>query len=168
MVDIGKDSNFSPREQQILLLITQGLTNRQIGEELNLSVHTVRNQGISILRKLNLKPQIEVAPGTPEARAQHIAVTEDSLTIDLVDGRSVSVPIAWYPRLLCGTHDERNNWRIIGGGEGIHWPDLDEDISIENLLAGKPSYESQRSLKRWLEQHRTGDKHPGSQSSANS
>ena len=103
-----------------------------------------------------------------DARAQHVGVAEDSLTVDFVDGGTVSVPIAWYPRLEHGTAKERNNWRIISGGEGIHWPDLDEDISIENLLAGKPSYESQSSLKRWLEQRRTGDKHPGSQSSATS
>ena len=85
------------------------------------------------------------------AKAQHVAVTEDSLSIDLVDGRTISVPLAWYPRLFHGTAEERKNWRLIGQGEGIHWPDLDEDISVENLLAGKPSGESQRSLKRWLE-----------------
>ena len=85
-------------------------------------------------------------------KAQHVTVTEDSLTIDLVDGRALSVPLAWYPRLLHGTPEERNHWRLIGRGEGIHWPDLDEDISVENLLAGKPSRESQCSLKRWLEE----------------
>jgi hypothetical protein len=84
------------------------------------------------------------------ARAQQVAVTEDTLTVDLVDGRTISVPLGWYPRLLHGTPEERNHWRLIGGGEGIHWPDLDEDISIENLLAGKPSGESQRSLQRWI------------------
>jgi Protein of unknown function (DUF2442) len=93
------------------------------------------------------------------AKAQHIAVTEDSLTVDLVDGRTISVPIAWYPRLLHGTLEERNNWRLIGEGEGIHWPDLDEDISVENLLAGKPSGESQRSFKRWLEERSIQSKH---------
>jgi hypothetical protein len=82
---------------------------------------------------------------------QHVAVTEDSLVIDLVDGRTVSVPLAWYPRLLHGQPEERNHWRMIGQGEGIHWPDLDEDISVENILLGQPSGESQRSLGRWLE-----------------
>jgi hypothetical protein len=62
------------------------------------------------------------------------------------------VPVVWYPRLLHGTTQERDNWRLIGQGEGIHWPDLDEDISVENLLEGTPSGESQRSLKRWLEE----------------
>jgi hypothetical protein len=90
------------------------------------------------------------------ARAQQVAVTEDTLTVDLVDGRTISVPLGWYPRLLYGTPEERNHWRLIGGGEGIHWPDLDEDISVENLLAGKPSGESQRSLKRWLEERTLG------------
>ena len=85
------------------------------------------------------------------AVVQHVAVTEDSLVIDLADGRTVAVPLAWYPRLLHGQPEERNHWRMIGQGEGIHWPDLDEDISVENILLGQPSGESQRSLARWLE-----------------
>ena len=85
------------------------------------------------------------------ALAEHISIDEGSLMIDLVDGRSISVPLDWYPRLLHGTPQERKNWRLIGRGEGIHWPDLDEDISVENVWAGRPSGESQRSLKRWLE-----------------
>ena len=80
-----------------------------------------------------------------------VTVTEDTLSVDLNDGRTISVPLAWYPRLLHGTQEERRNWRFIGDREGIHWPDLDEDISIENLLSGKPSGESQSSFKRWLE-----------------
>lgn len=83
--------------------------------------------------------------------AQDVTVTEDTLVIELTDGRTVSAPIAWYPRLLHGTPDERNNWRLIGKGEGIHWPDLDEDISVENILLGKPSGESAHSFKRWLD-----------------
>ncbi len=86
---------------------------------------------------------------------QNVTVTEDTLCVDLNDGRTVSVPLAWYPRLLHGTPKERNNWRLIGGGEGIHWPDLDEDISVESLILGRPSHESQRSLKEWLEQRAT-------------
>ena len=84
------------------------------------------------------------------ATAQHIEVTEDTLTVDLTDGRTASVPLTWYPRLLHGSSTERDRWRLIGSGEGIHWPDLDEDISIENILLGQPSRESQASLKRWL------------------
>jgi len=71
--------------------------------------------------------------------------------MDLSDGRTVFVPLAWFPRLLHGTPEERNKWRLIGDGEGIHWPDLDEDISVENLILGKSSGESQKSFKKWLE-----------------
>ena len=88
---------------------------------------------------------------TAEAKAQSITVTDDTLAVDLTDGRTISVPLVWYPRLVHGTEAERNNWRFVGDKEGIHWPDLDEDISIENLLMGKPSGESQSSFKRWLE-----------------
>jgi len=84
------------------------------------------------------------------AVAQAVQVTVDTLTVDLADGRSISVPLAWYPRLAHGTPTERSNWRLIGRGEGIHWPDLDEDISVENLLQGARSGESQRSFKQWI------------------
>ena len=84
------------------------------------------------------------------ARAQRVAVTDGSLTVDLTDGRTISAPLAWYPRLMHGTPQERNNWQLIGGGEGIHWPDLDEDLSLVGLLLGRPSRESQNSLQRWL------------------
>ena len=83
---------------------------------------------------------------------QNVTVTDDTLMVDLVDGRTVSAPLAWYPRLLHGQPEERNHWRLIGKGEGIHWPDLDEDISAENILFGQPSGESQRSFRRWLEE----------------
>ena len=92
---------------------------------------------------------------TVEAKAQNVGVTDDTLAVDLSDGRTISVPLAWLPRLLHGTPEERSNWRFIGGGVGIHWPDLDEDVSVENLLAGKPSGESQSSFKRWLEKRQS-------------
>lgn len=95
---------------------------------------------------------------TGVARVQNVTVTEDTLTADLLDGRTLSVPLAWYPRLLHGTVEQRNHWHLIGNGQGIHWPDLDEDISVENLLAGTPSGESQRSFKRWLEQREKPNK----------
>jgi hypothetical protein len=85
------------------------------------------------------------------AEAQQVSVTDDTLVVDLVDGRTVSVPLSWYPRLAYGTPAERSKWRLIGRGEGVHWPDLDEDISVAGLLAGRPSGESQTSLRRWLE-----------------
>jgi hypothetical protein len=88
---------------------------------------------------------------TRTATVQDVVVSDDSLVVDLADGRTISVPLAWYPRLLHGQPEERNHWRIIGQGEGIHWPDLDEDISAESILFGQPSGESQRSLGRWLQ-----------------
>ena len=90
------------------------------------------------------------------AQAMTVEVTDDTLTAELSDGQTVSVPLSWYPRLIHSTPEERGNWRLIGGGEGIHWPVLDEDISVEMLLGGWPSGESQSSFKRWLEAKRTG------------
>lgn len=84
--------------------------------------------------------------------AQRAMLTEDVLTVELTDGRTISVPLAWYPRLFHATPEEREHWELIGRGEGIHWEDLDEDISVEGLLAGRPSRESQGSLKKWLAQ----------------
>ena len=83
--------------------------------------------------------------------AEELNVTEDTLSVDLSDGRTISVPLAWFPRIVNATEEERNNWRLIGKGHGIHWKDIDEDISVEGLLAGKPSGESQASFKKWLE-----------------
>jgi hypothetical protein len=84
--------------------------------------------------------------------AAEVDVTDDSLTVELRDGRSISVPLAWYPRLLHATPEERHKWQLIARGEGIHWPDLDEDISIASLIAGRPSAETATSLQRWLAQ----------------
>jgi len=86
--------------------------------------------------------------------ADRVRVTDDALCVDLSDGRSVTVPLTWFPRLLHGTPIERDRWRLIGRGEGIHWEALDEDVSVESLLAGKPSGESQSSLKKWLEKRK--------------
>ncbi|MCS7287662.1 MAG: DUF2442 domain-containing protein [Roseiflexus sp.] len=85
------------------------------------------------------------------AQAQTVNVTEEELVIELDDGRTISAPLAWFPRLLHGTPEERANWRLIGDGEGIHWPDLDEDIEVRHLLAGIPSQETQHSLQHWLQ-----------------
>lgn len=87
-----------------------------------------------------------------EAFAQSVSVSDDALAADLADGRTITVPLAWFPRLAHGTPKERANWRLIAGGEGIHWPNLDEDISVESLLAGRRSGETQESLRRWIEQ----------------
>lgn len=81
-----------------------------------------------------------------------VVVTDESLTVELEDGRTLTVPLGWYPRLSHATPAERGNWRLIGPGTGIHWEDIDEDVSVESLLLGMRSGESQRSLERWLRQ----------------
>nr|WP_320017057.1 DUF2442 domain-containing protein [uncultured Desulfobacter sp.] len=83
--------------------------------------------------------------------ALDVYTSEEALTVDLSDGRTISVPLGWYPRLEHADPDERANWRLIGKGRGIHWTDIDEDISVEGLLSGKPSGESQESFKKWLQ-----------------
>jgi hypothetical protein len=82
--------------------------------------------------------------------AESVHFSDDSIIVRLDDGRSLSIPLAWYPRLLHGTKLERENNELIGDGEGIHWKDLDEDVSIEGLLAGRPSAETDASLSNWL------------------
>ena len=91
-----------------------------------------------------------------EAQANSVSVSDDALVAELADGRTITVPLAWFPRLAHGTPAERANWRRIGGGVGIHWPDLDEDISVESLLAGRRSGETQASLRRWLRARKAG------------
>jgi hypothetical protein len=88
--------------------------------------------------------------GTHEALAIQVEVSEDTLSVELAAGRTIAVPLAWYPRLAHASAEERGSWRLLGGGRGIHWPALDEDISVANLLAGQPSTESQSSLEKWL------------------
>lgn len=85
------------------------------------------------------------------AKIIDVTVTDDTLTVDLEDGRTISVPIGWYPRLAHGTPAERANVVVSGAGYGLHWPELDEDIGVEGMLLGKRSMESQTSLARWLE-----------------
>lgn len=82
---------------------------------------------------------------------QQLAITDDTLSVDLSDGRTISVPLAWYPRLLHGSIEERNDYRFIAGNSGIHWNQLDEYISVKNLILGQPSGESQKSFQRWLD-----------------
>jgi len=86
-----------------------------------------------------------------EARAQSVTVSEDALTVDLVDGRTIIVPLVWYPRLWHGTPEERNHFETFGDGAYIFWPGLDEDLTVAGLLAGRHSAESPQSLKNWVE-----------------
>jgi len=83
-------------------------------------------------------------------QARHVTTTETDLAVDLADGRRIVVPLAWYPRLLHATPRERCRTELIGHGDGIRWPDLDEDVSVENLLLGRQSQESEPSLLRWI------------------
>ena len=88
--------------------------------------------------------------------ARSITTTDDTLTVGLSDGRSISVPLSWYPRLVHATPDERDDWEMIGDGQGFRWEDLDEDISVEGILVGRPSGESRKSFERWLAARRAG------------
>ena len=86
---------------------------------------------------------------TKEARATGVEVTDESIIVHLEDGRTLTTPLAWYPRLVYSTPEERQNVHLMGSGTGLHWPDLDEDISVRGMLAGRPSQEGPQSLKRW-------------------
>ena len=91
-----------------------------------------------------------ISAAAPLPKAVAVEITDDTLTVDLEDGCTISVPIGWFPRLAYGTPQERANFQLSGAGKGIHWPDLDEDIGIEGLLLGKKSNESADSFERWL------------------
>lgn len=85
-----------------------------------------------------------VGVSSREPRAQDVRVTTDELEVSLTDGRRIAVPLVWYPRLLHATAAQRGHWQLLGDGEGIHWPDVDEDLSVEGLLRGSPSPEARR------------------------
>src|SRR5437762_2985512 len=89
------------------------------------------------------------ALATEAAAAKTVKVTDRTLIVELQDGRVVSVPLSWYPRLTAGSGTERRRWELVGAGLGIHWPGLDEDISVQGLLDGHRSGESRESLNRW-------------------
>ena len=93
----------------------------------------------------------------------NVTVTDDTLSVDLEDGRTIAVPIGWYPRLAHGTSAERANYQISGAGYGIHWPDLDEDIGVEGLLLGKKSAESLTSFAKWLQRRKNAQQPSKSQ-----
>lgn len=97
-----------------------------------------------------------------ECLVEQVSFTHHSFTAHLNDGRTISVPITWYPRLLSSTMEELENYELNGDGEGIHWPDLDEDISVEGIIAGRRSGESQKSLDKWLKKRSNQDVSPDS------
>lgn len=98
-------------------------------------------------------PSALIIPALP--RIVSVTVTDETLSADLDDGRTISVPIGWYPRLAHGTLEERASFQISGSGYGIHWPELDEDLGVEGLLLGKKSNESATSFKQWLDRRKT-------------
>jgi len=98
---------------------------------------------------MTISTEISVSP------AIDIAITDELLTVKLADGREISVPIAWYPRLANGTAKERRKWTISYSGRGLHWEDLDEDISVKGVIAGLPSNENPTNIKKWLESRET-------------
>ncbi len=100
---------------------------------------------------------IDLATDVSVARAATVRVTTNQLVVQLIDGRSLIVPIDWSPRLAHATADERSHWRLIADGEGIHWPDIDEDISVRHLLEGRRSAESADSLGRWLDSRKASN-----------
>ena len=91
-----------------------------------------------------------------EVLATNLHFTDESLIVDLADGRTVTVPLSWYPRLVHATKQERENWEMLLDGEGFHWPDLDEDLSVDGFVKGRPSGESKRSFERWLKAKNEG------------
>ena len=90
--------------------------------------------------------------------ALKVSVSDDTLSVSLSDGRTISVPLAWYPRLFHSNQRQRRNWRLIGRGQGIHWPDIEEDISVSGLILGYPSRESRESLEKWLAERKPARK----------
>ena len=96
------------------------------------------------------------ASNRTELLATNLRFTDDSLIVDLADGRIVTVPLSWYPRLVHATKQERENWEMLLGGEGFHWPDLDEDLSVDGFVKGRRSGESNRSFTRWLKAKNEG------------
>jgi hypothetical protein len=107
-----------------------------------------------------------LAVDVQEARAQSAKVSDEALTVDLVDGRTIIVPLVWFPRLWHGRPEERDHFEIFGDGTYIHWPDLDEDLTIAGLLAGRQSGESPESLKKWLGSRKARHKRRGARSTA--
>jgi len=96
-----------------------------------------------------------------EPRGKSVKINEDEVMVDLVDGRTITVPLVWYPRLWHGSPQERNHFEIFADGAYIHWPDLDEDLTVAGMLAGQRSGESPQSLKKWLDSRRTRTKRRG-------
>jgi hypothetical protein len=138
LAGLAKPSVVKP----LLATLEVRLIRRKLGRLTPTDLPAVRGLFANILRLNN---------DLSEWRGQSLSVGKDNFSVELTDGRTIVVPLTWLPRLFHGTPAERANWRWIGGGIGIHWPELDEDIAVEDLLLGRPSGEGQDSLRRWLE-----------------
>src|SRR5712692_6280432 len=114
---------------------------------------------VSIASEYSRGGMSSLAVETREARAHAVRVNNEALAVDSVVGRTIIVPLLWFPRLWHGMPQERNHFEIFGDGAYIHWPDLDEDLTVAGLLAGRQSGESPASLERWL--HSRKGKHKG-------
>ena len=95
-----------------------------------------------------------------EPRARDVSIARDRLIVTLTDSRIVSVPVEWYPRLAHGTRSERNRWELVADGTAIHWPDLDEDLSVDGIIRGRRSMEGPKSFNRWLRYRKRGELPP--------
>src|SRR5215471_4152196 len=102
------------------------------------------------MRQTSLRLGMSSSTLRNDPKALNVSIQDEKLVVDLVDGRTLIVPLNWYPRLSHATPDQQRNWTLVGGGYAIHWPDLDEDIRVEGLLAGNRSGESQKSFEQWL------------------
>ena len=92
--------------------------------------------------------------------AVNVSIRDDKLIVDLADGRTIVIPLEWYPRLVHGSRKERQNWKLLGNGYAIEWPDLDEHIGVEGLVAGRRSGEGKKSFAQWLSRHRRNREKP--------
>ncbi len=105
----------------------------------------MRQKKIKLIKLSFRKHGVNTPQPNPGERVRHVRFTDDTIAVDLLDGRTIVVPLVWYPRLLSATHAQRLNWQKCGAGFGIHWPDLDEDLSTEGILRGAASSDALRS-----------------------
>jgi hypothetical protein len=135
----GEPTSVMVQDENLII----GLRN---GEMLSVPLQVISQFGHDA--PLPLEAQIVVLRKLP--RIDHVHVSDSALTVFLVDGRSLSCPLVWFPRLLHGTNAERNNYELVGENDAIHWIDLDEDIELTRLFEGGKSTESEGSIQRWL------------------
>jgi len=126
------------------------MSERNIGLEILEGIREIKDFKAG---KVDLRTR-KLTPLEKEPLAIDISFESENMVVELADGRSLTIPVEWYPRLFHGTPEERQNWQLLGDGYAIEWPDLDEHIGVEGLLAGRRSGESQKSIQRWLDSRR--------------